>query len=254
MTLRPALAALDPSYLLSVGVGERPVQQRGTGTDRPGLRPSGSHGHRRRPAGPARPVGLRDWIVLTVLGAVLGGLIAAVVTTLTVTPQYQAKATLLVRPIGSKTTTSSDAYDSFLTDQSMAETASQLAVQAPIADKVGAQVGRPASEVRADAVVQVVPRTPLLEVRITSSDRLAAAGIANAYAQTVLASAKSQGWLYSREIVLVENAHTPTSPANDRLVLDVALAAVAGGALTFGAVYLVNAVRLRRREDRFPQW
>ena len=91
-------------------------------------------------------------------------------------------------------------------------------------------------------------------MRITSSDRLAAAGIANAYAQTVLASAKSQGWLYSREIVLVENAHTPTSPANDRLVLDVALAAVAGGALTFGAVYLVNAVRLRRREDRFPQW
>jgi capsular polysaccharide biosynthesis protein len=249
MTLRPALSALDPSFLLSQGVQERAAR-----AERAGVRPLGAHGRRRRPAGPRRPVGLRDWIVLTVLGAVLGGLIAAFVSSFAVTPEYQAKATLLVRPVTTRTTTSSDAYDSFLTDQSMAETASQLAVRAPIADKVGAQVGRPVDEVRADTVVQVVPRTPLLEVRITSTDRLAAAGIANAYAQTVLTSAKTQGWLYSRQIVLVESAHTPTGASNDRLVLDVALAAVAGGALTFGVVYLVNAVRLRRREDRFPQW
>ena len=98
-------------------------------------------------------------------------------------------------------------------------------------------------------MVQVVPRTPLLEVRYTTTDGRTAAARANDYAATILAQSTAQGWLVGRQISLVENASAPTGASNDKLLLDVALATVAGGALAFGVVYLVNAFRLRRQAE-----
>jgi capsular exopolysaccharide synthesis family protein len=120
---------------------------------------------------------LRKWIWLIVLGTVLAGGTALVVS-LNTTPVYQTSTTLRINPSDSS---GMNEYTGLLTSQRLAQTYAELLKKDPVLDGVIANLGLHMStkDLRDAVTVQPVRDTDLIEVSVEHTNPARAQAIAN---------------------------------------------------------------------------
>lgn len=114
----------------------------------------------------------RKWIWLVILGAVLAGGTAYLISR-SMTPVYQARATLMVSPGNVQT---AESYSTLMASERLAQTYAQLLQSPPVMGKTLEQLG-PGSSFSVSAMP--VPDTQLLSVRVTGTDPQRIAHAAN---------------------------------------------------------------------------
>lgn len=176
------------------------------------------------------------WLIAAVL-ATLCGVIAASLSYYVsefVLPQvYESSTTLILQnqSTGQTPQTSANTYDQFLADQSMVATFKTLALQYPVAVEASTDAGLSPSQLYGKVTAHVVPTTTLLVLSYQGKDAARTADVVRAYAAAVMRLSVSRQWVPGRTLAVVGDAMTPRAPIRPRVVLNTAVALVAGAAV-----------------------
>ena len=181
---------------------------------------------------------LRRWWWLLLAGPIVAGTVAYLVTR-TITPTYEASATLLVNPPQQP---GAVVYSDILASERLTRTYRELITQRPVLEDVAASgefPGLTVGELNSVLDVDVVGDTQLLKVAVRDDDPERAARLSNAVAGAFVAQQQEKPTLTRPGAVsLVEPAEQPRSPVSPNMRLNIALALVVGLLLS-GAVVLL---------------
>ncbi len=174
---------------------------------------------------------LRRWAWLIILGALLAGISAYVVSRLT-TPVYSASTTLLVNE--SKTSSPSD-YTSILTSERLAKTYSEWLKKRPVLDTVisNLKLNLTVEQLAPAVNVQLVRDTQLIQVSVENTDPALAARIANELPKVFIeknSEVQSSRTAASRQNLSEQLATLEKEIKNAQAALEVARTSTAAGA------------------------
>jgi succinoglycan biosynthesis transport protein ExoP len=176
------------------------------------------------------------WWWLIVLGVALGGLTGYGVSHL-LTPIYRSTATLLVNQTQVPGTI---AYNDILTSERLTKTYRELITKRPILEQVIEEQGLTMSpaELAEMVDVSVVRETQLLRLSVEHEDPQRAQMLANAIAYAFIETNADDSLTRPGSVSVVEIGELPGSPVKPRILLNTALAALAGLAIAVGVALL----------------
>ncbi|HRW03680.1 MAG TPA: hypothetical protein P5121_01215 [Caldilineaceae bacterium] len=190
---------------------------------------------------------IRKWFWLFLLGGLLAGTVAYIISSYVMIPRYLATTTLMVKTSGMTAANAADSrfndYDSFLANEYMAATYQQLAMTGPVIEEVAQRFGWQRSQLTENVDISLIPKTPLLEISYEGEDPKEATQIANDMAVVVIESAATAEWIPGRELVVMEEAREPTTPVSPRTILNTLVAAIVGMAVVVALVFVREYLR-----------
>lgn len=170
----------------------------------------------------------RSWRLLLV-GAVVSGAVALLVTTVLVSESYRSTATLIVAPVADPAAAERNrSLEAYLPEQSMTETFAQLSTQQVVVAAAARTLKVDQAALKASSSVRAVPRTPLLEITVSAPTAAEAARRTRGYVDEILRATREQDWVPALSLELVNQASTPTAPSSPQPVLASVVSAAAG--------------------------
>jgi capsular polysaccharide biosynthesis protein len=168
--------------------------------------------------------------VLTLLGAIAGGIYSALAT-----PTYQAQAYV----VASAEAGEGPAALNF------AQAYGRIATKGPVADKAATKLG--STKGLDQVTASTSPDTPVIEITATGTDAKQTAAVANAVAQSLVEFGATRKTETRVTLTILAAANVPASPSSPRPPMEAAIGG-AGGLLIGGLAVLAGVGRAKKNE------
>ena len=169
--------------------------------------------------------------VLTLLGAIAGGIYSSLVT-----PTYQAQAYV----VASAEAGEGPAALNF------AQAYGRIATKGPVADKAATKLGT--TKGLDQVTASTSPDTPVIEITATGTDAKQTAAVANAVAQSLVEFGATRKTETRVTLTVLAAATVPGSPSSPKPPLEIAVGA-AGGLLIGGLAVLAGVGRVKQQVE-----
>lgn len=193
-------------------------------------------------------IGKRLWFV--VLCAVVASGTSYIISTYLLIPSYRASTTLLVKTADMTAAAAAERrfndYDTFLANEYMTVTFKELALKRPVLAAASQRLGMTPEQLIGKFNIDIIPKTPLLVLSFESADPQQAMRATNEMAAALIEVTGALVWMPGRQLVVIEEAVAPRTPASPRVLLNTLVAAGAGIALALTITIFAEYIRFAR--------
>lgn len=183
---------------------------------------------------------LRKWLWLIITLLIVSILVSGVISFFVIDKKYEAFTTLMVGKPKDHVTENKIEYNDIMLNQKLVSTYGELIKTRAVADKVINNLNLDMSyeEYKTRTSVNLVEDTEIIRIRVSDTDPMLAADIANETAQVFMETVTDI--MMVENVQVIDTAQVPTDPVKPRPMMNMAISAVLGIMLGVFIAFLIE--------------